>query len=53
MTALLAYLDPGDGGNAGLSIAVLVLIIVVALLLVGGTIYVAVRLANRPREGGD
>jgi hypothetical protein len=42
-----AYLDPG-AGDSGLSVVVIAAIALVALVLLGLTIYVAVRLARRP-----
>jgi hypothetical protein len=47
---MLAYLDPGSGPSPLVSVLVVVLLVVVALSLLGATIYVAVRLANRKRD---
>ncbi|MEX1142323.1 MAG: hypothetical protein WEB79_08470 [Thermoleophilaceae bacterium] len=44
---MLAYLDPGSGSDPGLTVLATVLIVLAALLLLGATIYVAVRLARR------
>jgi hypothetical protein len=47
---MLAYLDPGSNSEPALTALAVVVIVVVALVLLGATIYVAVRAANRKRD---